>query len=383
MHEARQMVELRHRLHRMAEPSGGELRTSAFLKKALEALRPDVLLEGVGGEGLVALYDGRTGAGPRILIRCELDAVPIPEGTGASCVSEACGFSHKCGHDGHMAIVAGLAAALHDRPTARGSVVLLFQPAEETGAGAKLVLEDPVFADFRPDAAFALHNVPGFPMGTVILRDGVFASTARSLRVDLEGRTSHAAEPERGLSPTAALAEILNVWPGAPEAVASGDEPAMVTVVHAKLGEPALGTSPGVATVIATLRAQDEGVMSRLSRHCEDVALGAAAAHGLRATTQWVEEFPLTVCDPSANSVVEQAALDAGLPVTRLPGPFAWTEDFGRFTASFGGAMFGLGAGESTAPLHHPDYAFPDELIPLGADLLRRVVKLATSSQPA
>lgn len=383
MGEPLDTVGLRTGLHRLAEPSGEEARTSTMLRATLELLGPDVLVEGVGGRGLVAAYAGQDGFGPRVLVRCELDAVPIPESSDAFGASESAGFSHKCGHDGHMAIVAGLAAALHDRPTARGSVVLLFQPAEETGAGAKLVLEDPVFTDFRPDAAFALHNVPGFPMGTVLLRDGVFASTARSLRVDLEGRTSHAAEPERGLSPTAALAEILNAWPGAPEAVAFGDEPAMVTVVHARLGEPALGTSPGVATVVATLRAQDEGVMSRLSRHCEDVALGAAATHGLRVTTQWLEEFPLTVCDPSANSIVEQAALDAGLPVTRLPQPFAWTEDFGRFTASFGGAMFGLGAGEGTAPLHHPDYAFPDELIPLGADLLRRVVELATSSRPA
>jgi metal-dependent amidase/aminoacylase/carboxypeptidase family protein len=276
-----------------------------------------------------------------------------------------------------MAIVASLAELLHEAPPTHGSVVLLFQPAEETGAGARLVLDDPAFSEIRPDVALALHNVPGYPLGSVLLRDGVFASTARSLLVELGGRTSHAAEPGSCLSPTPALAEILSVWPTARHSVKSR---ALVTVVHARLGEPALGTSPGNAIAIATLRAESNAVMELLAERCQYLAERIAEAHGLSARSEWLEEFPCTESDPSVNRAIERAALDAGLTVEHLTAPFAWTDDFGNFTEEITGAMFGLGSGEGTAPLHSPDYVFPDELIPVGAGLLRRVVDSASST---
>ncbi len=378
MSESIDTVELRRRLHRLAEPSGGERRTASLLREVLDGLGPDALIDGLGGRGLAAVFRG--GDGPVVLVRCELDAVPIPESEGAPDASEAAGYSHMCGHDGHMAIVVGLADSLSRRRTERGSAVLLFQPAEETGAGAARVLEEPRLQALQPDIAFALHNVPGFPLGSVVLRDGVFASTAKSLRVDLEGRTSHAAEPERGVSPTAAVSEILTAWPDVPGEVAETGEFALVTVVHARVGEVALGTTPGAATVIATLRAHSPDVMERLSRRCEAIASDAARAHGLAMSSEWLEEFPCTINDPEANSLVERAAREAGLPVVRMPEPFRWTEDFGRFTGAFGGAMFGLGAGEESPPLHHPQYVFPDELLPLGSSLLRRVIDAATAT---
>jgi amidohydrolase len=367
---------LRRSLHATAELSGDETQTSSLVRSYLERLEPDALHEGLGGNGLAAVYEAPE-PGRRTLVRCELDALPIPEVAGIEDASAPPGASHKCGHDGHMAIVAALAEMLREKRPERGSVVLLFQPAEETGAGAKRVLDDPAFAPMMPDIAFALHNLPGYPLGTVVLRDGVFASTARSLCVVLEGRTSHAAEPDRGRSPAAAMSEIILEWPSVPQAVTSIEEPALVTVVHARLGEPALGTSPGLATVIATLRAQSGRVMERLSERCEGVAKELAAAHGLNMRSEWLEAFPCTESDPEANAIAETAAREEGLAVTRPEMPFAWTEDFGHFTAAVGGAMFGLGAGEDTAPLHHPDYVFPDGLIDVGARLFYRVISLA------
>ncbi|MFH1865183.1 MAG: amidohydrolase [Candidatus Eisenbacteria bacterium] len=375
MKTASDAIELRRELHRTAELSGGEAHTAEIVREYLSALAPKAVLTGLGGHGVAAVYDG-AGSGPRVMVRCELDALPIPEAADRADASETPGVSHKCGHDGHMAIVASLAALLHEKPPARGSVVLLFQPAEETGAGARLVLDDPAFSEIRPQVALALHNVPGYPLGSVLLRDGVFASTARSLLVKLEGRTSHAAEPDRGLSPVSALAEILSIWPTARHSVKSM---ALVTVVHARLGEPALGTSPGKAIAIATLRAQSNGVMERLAERCQYLAERSAEAHGLSVRSEWLEEFPCTGSDPSVNRVVERAALDAGLTVEHLADPFAWTDDFGHFTDEIGGAMFGFGSGERNASLHHPDYVFPDELIPMGADLFRRIVDYALS----
>jgi metal-dependent amidase/aminoacylase/carboxypeptidase family protein len=114
--------------------------------------------------------------------------------------------------------------------------------------------------------------------------------------------------------------------------------------------------------------------MERLSERCEQVARELAASHGLTISSEWLEEFPCTENDPEATAIVEAAAREEAMPVLRTDRPFAWTEDFGHFTAEVGGAMFGLGAGEDTAPLHHPDYVFPDELIDLGARLFHGVV---------
>jgi len=371
-------VELRRALHNVPELADGETRTAALIADFLRGAGASAVVENLGGHGVAAVYEGGE-EGPRVLARCELDALPIPDVPEATGSRENAVASHKCGHDGHMAILAGLALLLRSDPPAAGEVVLLFQPSEETGAGARRVLDDPAFARLRPDVVFALHNVPGYPLGSVLLRDGVFASTARSLRVALHGRTAHAGEPHKGVSPASALAGIIAEWPALPYATTSLDEAAMVTVVHAVLGEPALGTSPGEAVAIATLRAQNPEVMEKLSEACLRLATGMAAAHSLEIEHEWLEEFPCTASDPKANSVVERAAEDAGAAVVRLERPFSWTEDFGHFTGAFGGAMFGLGSGEGTAPLHHRDYAFPDELVTLGADLFRRVVRTAGS----
>jgi len=366
-------VALRKQLHRAAELSGMEERTAALILHVLEQLGADEVFSGLGGHGLAALYESGS-AGPRLLIRCDLDALPIDEGTERDDASRTPGVSHACGHDGHMAIVTEVARTLSARRPETGSVVLLYQPAEETGTGARSVLDDPRFAKLTPDMAFALHNIPGRPLGEVITRAGVFASTARSLWVELTGSTSHAAEPERGVSPAPALAEILNVLPGIPAAMPEDGTPALVTVVHAKLGEEALGTTPGHARVVATLRAGSPDVMTRLSLACREAAAGIAAAHGLRVSMRWSDEFPCVVNDAAAAEIVERAASAAGVNFRQLDAPFRWTEDFGYFTELCPSAMFGLGAGVGAAPLHHPDYRFPDELIPIGARVFLAVI---------
>jgi len=367
------MVELRRSLHRIAELSGQEERTAALIRETLEGIGADEIVTGLGGHGVAAVYESGS-IGPRVLIRCDLDALPIDEDSDSEDASRTPGISHTCGHDGHMAIVTGVAHALAAKRPDTGSVVLLYQPAEETGTGARSVLDDPRFAKLVPDMAFALHNVPGYPLGEVVARVGVFASTARSLRVELVGSTSHAAAPEQGASPTAALAEILSVWPGMPQATTSIDEPALVTVVHAKLGEEALGTTPGRATAIATLRARNSDVMARLSRGCSEIAVGIAAAHGLTADCEWTDEFPCVVNEAGAVAAVEQAAEAAGTGFRSLEAPFSWTKDFGHFTEVCPSAMFGLGAGVDAAPLHHPAYRFPDELIGTGARIFLGVL---------
>jgi len=144
-----------------------------------------------------------------------------------------------------MAIVAGLAERLHTHRPESGSVILLFQPAEETGEGADRVLSDSKFDQIQPDYVLALHNLPGYPLGQIIVREGVFASASSGLRIHLKGKTSHAAEPETGNSPALAVAQLIQVLSSIPQYYTSLHEPAQATVIHAKVGDVAFGTSPG------------------------------------------------------------------------------------------------------------------------------------------
>jgi amidohydrolase len=370
---------LRQALHHRPDLSNHEATTAACVENTLRSHDPDEVLTGLGGHGLIALWRGRE-VGPTVLLRAELDALPIPETLDLAYGSETAGTAHKCGHDGHMAMLLGLAPRLQRHRLARGTVGLLFQPAEETGEGAARMLVDPRLDALSPDWVFALHNLPGVPLGQVMIRDAVFASASTGLTAELTGATAHAAEPEQGLSPALAMAELVGRWTALPQTDAAPHEAALATVIHARLGEPAFGTTPGLATVMVTLRAHDQSVLDRFVHRAQEVAQAVCAASGLTCKTSLVEPFPATVNSPEANTQISGAAASLEMPVKVLPHPFPWSEDFGHFTARFRGAIFGLGAGESQPALHHPTYDFPDALLAPGTELLEALCRRLTSS---
>jgi len=370
---SRDLRQLRHALHNKAELSGHEQHTAEFVVSYLREHSPDRTLTGIGGNGVAAIYKGSVD-GPAILIRCELDALPIPETVSLDYGSSTENVAHKCGHDGHMTMVAGLAPLLAQKRPDRGTVILLFQPAEETGQGAQAVIDDPAYVELSPDFVFALHNLPGFPLGAVIVRDGVFSSASTGLVIRLTGATSHAAEPEEGRSPALAVAALINSISAAPQFVTALHEAAKATIIHARVGEIAFGTSPGYGEVMATLRAHDREVMERLSSHCIDLAKRTAAAFDLDYEIEWVEPFPSAENDAACVATIRDCAKALDLPIIEPAEPFAWSEDFGNFTHNHPGALFGLGSGEDRPALHNPDYDFPDELIEYGLGLFGAII---------
>ena len=185
-------------LHRAPELSGAEAETARAVLNFLEPTRPDRIVTGLGGHGVALIYNGAA-PGPTVLIRAELDALPIEEvSTFADCSARP-GCAHLCGHDGHMAILAGVGRGLAALRPRRGRAVLLFQPAEEDGSGAEAVIADPKFASIAPDVSFALHNMPGLPLGSAALKAGPVACASRGLRIALCGRTAHASAPGEGV----------------------------------------------------------------------------------------------------------------------------------------------------------------------------------------
>lgn len=366
---------LRRSLHRVPDLSGREEGTARLIAEHLRSLSPDDVIEGIGGAGVAAVFEGAKD-GPRVLVRAELDALPITDLGGTPWTSARDGVAHSCGHDGHMTVAAGVAGRFAaDRPE-RGRVVVLFQPAEETGDGARAVVADPRFAALTPDYAFAIHNLPGYELGSVVVRSGTFTCASRGLVATLVGSTAHAAYPETGRSPGAAMNTLLMDLPHLPERAM--EDWGLVTIVHARLGEVAFGTAPGEAVVMATLRAATDDALDVLASAAEGLVARSAKRGGLEHTVAWCDPFVAGVNHPEAADLLRAAAADVGARVIELEDPIRWSEDFGVIGALGKGAMVGLGAGVDHPGLHHGAYDFPDELIPIGVDLLERAARRAS-----
>lgn len=363
-----QLTAFRRRLHAHPEVSGAEAWTAGTVAEALRALGCGQVVTGLGGHGVAGVWAGAE-PGPTVMLRCELDALPIAETGAVPWRSAIPGAGHQCGHDGHCAILVGLARLLARRPPARGRVVLLFQPAEEDGSGAAAVLADPGFAPLRPDWAFALHNMPGLPAGAVCVQAGPANCASVGLKVVLSGRTAHASAPETGVSPGPALArlipQVMALGPG-------GDLDAgfrLVTVCHARLGEPAFGIAPGQAELWLTLRTLHDAGMAALRADVVAAVEAAAAAEGLAVAMSTHDDFAACTNDPAAVAVFDRAVAACGLARVEGGFPMRASEDFGRFGSVARSAMVLLGAGADCPVLHAPDYDFPDDLIDPGVRL--------------
>lgn len=371
--ELSKLVELRHALHQAPELSGEEVNTAEKIASYLTELSPDKLITQLGGHGVAAIFEGH-GSGPTVLIRCELDGLPIQEISDRPYRSQIAGKGHLCGHDGHMAIVCGLAKLLHHQRPASGRVVLLFQPSEETGAGARAVVADPKFASIAPDFAFALHNYPGVKLGTALIKQGPINCASTGMRLVFDGKTSHASNPADGLSPMAAMSAFMADVTALSSGDVSDSDFALVTVVHAALGEPAFGISPGHGEIWATLRTSGYDQMSALVSQCEQIAERLAKAHGLTHAISYDDVFAASHNNPVATAMVLEALEHESVSHKILSEPTRWSEDFGVFGQYCKAAMFFLGSGESQPQLHNPDYDFPDVLIETGTKVFDRIV---------
>ena len=368
---------LRHKIHRFPELSGEESKTTALIKNFLERYKPDVVQIGPEGKGVWAVFDSGK-PGPVVLFRADMDALPIEETTVLSYASTNKGISHKCGHDGHTAILAGFAAEVAENPPRKGKLILLFQPAEETGMGAKAIVESPKFQAMLPDYSFAMHNLPGYAAGSVVVRVGTFAAASRGMIIRLKGRTSHASEPEKGKSPASVMARLMSNLPRLTGNRHKGDfkDFVLLTLIHANLGSPAFGTSPGEAVLMATLRSYRNEDMEMMCQMAEEIVRKASEGAGLEFSINYTEEFPATINHQEPAGMVVKAAKSSGLKLNNAVLPFRWSEDFAHFGTVSKAVLFGIGAGEEHPPLHHPDYDFPDHIIPAALKMWRSIYKI-------
>lgn len=366
------LVKLRKVLHKHPELSGHETETAKRIAGFLGSYKPTKLIEGIGGTGVAAVYT-YFDSGPTVLVRCELDALPIEEVNTFDYKSEVDGISHKCGHDGHMTIVAGVAAHLSKNRPKVGKVILLFQPAEENGEGAKAILEDPQFEEIKPDYVIALHNLPGYAKHQIVCRANSFTASVQSIIIKLHGRTSHAGEPDLGINPALAIAEILQET-HALQISRDKVDFKQVTPIQIEMGEEAYGISAGYGEVKLTIRTWDSETMVALAADCEKVANKIGKKYKLKVEIDWTQFFAANQNNTEMVDVIREAAMLNKFEYIDKEEPFRWGEDFGLFTEKYKGAMFGIGAGEKSPALHNPDYDFPDEIIPTGVRMFTTII---------
>ena len=355
-------ISLRRALHEHPQTAGNEQFAHDTIVRHLQGLHPTKVYTNVGGYGVVAVWeakDSQIHASPHsriptVAFRADIDALPI---------------GHRCGHDGHTTILLRLAELVDKQFStlhSPRSVLLLWQPAEETGTGSRAVLDTGILQQYDIRAIYGLHNLPGYPLGTVVLCPHTFAAASTGVVYHLDGRETHASTPELGVNPGLAVAEIINRFNGYN---GRDGECRQSTLICVRIGQPAFGTSAGHAEVMFTLRAFTNEAMERLLSDANAAVDQIAARHGLTVTRSLVEPFRATENTPACVKAIEKAAHDMPLSVVYKDIPNRWSEDFAEYLLEFPGAMFGIGSGEQQPELHHPDYDFPDALIEPAAQL--------------
>ena len=363
------LEKLRDKLNKNAELSGQEKETNKIINKFLEKTNPDVHYKNVGGYGIVAIYKGAE-EGRNILFRADIDGLNIPMIQRSVSESKANGqYSHRCGHDGHATILCGLAMHYGKKRPEKGNVILLFQPAEETGEGALAVINDPLFKEIKIDMAFALHNLPGYAKHQIILKKGCFASASLGLKLIFDGTTSHASQPEKGNNPQLIITTLLDAFQKKYENLKRDKFHTTLTVTHVAIGEETFGVTPGHAEIWLTLRSQDDSALKQLTDSTIALSEYVAKEFRLKFSHSIHEAFAATMNSSRETELVEQAAKDLKLSVNNIKEPFPWSEDFGRFGSICPVCLFGLGSGFEHEPLHSPIYDFEDEIIDTGVEV--------------
>lgn len=373
-HDLSELIAFRRELHRRPEVSGEEIETARTIVAALQNLSPTRILTDLGGHGVAAVFDSGVD-GPTVLFRAELDALPIMERNDIPWQSEVPGKSHVCGHDGHMTMLLALGRLIAHKPVTKGRVVLMFQPAEEDGSGAKAVVADPAFRDIKPDWAFAIHIEPGRPFGAVSTCAGLINCASLGLKIKLSGKTTHAADPEDGVSPVQAVAKLIPALDALGQGGALDAGFRLVTITHVNIGEPTFGIAPGEGEVFATLRTTSDADLEDLTRSARALAQAAAQDCGLTVEFEICDHFAASINHPDAYHVACAAMDSLGIAHSDTGVPMRASEDFGVFGWDAKAAMLCLGPGDNYPALHNPDYDFPDDLIPIGSAIFAQIAR--------
>jgi len=340
---------------------------------------------GLAQTGIVATIRGqKTDSGKSIALRADMDALNMTETSGQPWASKTPGKMHGCGHDGHTAMLLGAAKYLSENPDFNGTVHLIFQPAEEGGAGAIRMIEQGLFQKYKIDAVYGLHNWPGLPIGTIGLRPGPIMASSDTFEITLTGKGGHAALPHTTIDPIAAGAQIVSALQTVLSRQIDPVDQAVLSVTNFNAGSGASNVIPDTATFIGTWRTFKPETRAFIKQRIEDITKTIAQAFGVKASFVFNDGYDPTINDPA------QAAFCAGIAKDLLGAqnvfdsvePCMGAEDFGAMLAQVPGCYIWMGQGLPDQPnsphnkgLHNSGYDFNDEIIPIGIEYWTRLVQ--------
>jgi len=366
------MTEWRRDFHRHPELSFEETRTAGLVAQRLRefGLAP---VENIGGTGVVAIIEGRE-AGPSIALRADMDALPMDDEGGREWQSREQGVAHACGHDGHTAALLGVARHLADNPPARGRVVLIFQPAEENGLGARAMIRDGLLDRFGFDEVYAFHNMPLLPAGTASVRNGPTLNGYIVWEVKIEGVGGHGAAFFKTTDPVQAAARLATEISSIVGRYVDPAESGLITVCSLQAGS-SHNVIPASARLSGTARALTPDVLALLYARLETACAGVAALTGCTIRCTRLAEVPPCVNAPEGAERAAQAcaAVLGEANVLRDHAAFPFTDDFALFLQAAPGAYLFLG--QDSAMCHNPAYDFDDALLPVAASIFTTLVR--------
>ncbi|MEJ5080198.1 MULTISPECIES: M20 aminoacylase family protein [unclassified Ochrobactrum] len=354
--------------------------TARFVEEKLKSFGCDLVETGVGRSGVVAVIKGRHGDGPAIGLRADMDALPITETSGVEWSSTNPGKAHSCGHDGHTAMLLGAAQYLAETRNFRGSAVLLFQPAEEGGAGALAMVQDGVMDRFGIAEVYGVHNLPSLPVGQFAMCKGPIMAATDEFDLSIKGRGGHAAQPHRTIDPILAGSQLHIAIQSIVSRNIDPLDSLVISITKFNAGE-AYNVIPETAKLSGTVRTLSKETRAYAEKRIRDAAAGIAAVTGAEISVRYKNNYPVTYNHDDQTDFAARVAKNvAGEGKVKTDvAPMMAAEDFSYMLEARPGAYIFLGNGD-TPGLHHPAYDFNDEAIPYGVSYFVSVIETALAA---
>lgn len=366
------MTAWRRHLHQNPELGLDCFDTAQFVVARLREMGVDEIHEGIARTGIVAVINGQ-GQGPVTGLRADMDALPIQEASGASWASTRPGKMHACGHDGHTAMLLGAARYLAETRNFKGRAVLIFQPAEETIGGGRIMVEEGMMDRFGIEEVYAIHTDPFAAAGQLRTCEGPIMAGVEDWRITVKGVGGHAAYPHATRDPIPAALAIGQALMAIPARESDTFEPLVVSMTTINAGE-ATNVIPDTATLTGTVRSFNDEQMARTLQRIEQIASQVADGYGVAAHTEFVLGYPATINHAAQARYAAEVAREISADVLDTLTPEMGAEDFSFMLQSRPGAFLFLGQGEGPS-VHHPEFDFNDAVAPVGASYLARLVE--------
>lgn len=360
-----EVTEWRRHIHAHPELLYAVENTAAFVAEKLRAFGVDEVVTGIGRTGVVGLIRGK-GEGRTIGLRADMDALPLTEITGKPYASQTPGKMHACGHDGHTAMLLGAAKYLAENRNFNGNIAVIFQPAEEGGAGGDAMVKDGMMERFQIAEVYGMHNMPGLPVGHFAIRKGAIMAATDEFTVSIKGVGGHAAMPHKTIDPIAIGAQIVSNLQLIASRSANPLKSVVVSVTTFNAGN-AHNVIPNDASFAGTVRTLDPEMRDLAEQRFKQIVTGIATSHGAEVEIEFHRNYPVTFnhADETEHAIaVAEEIAGAGNVIPNID-PMMGGEDFSYMLLARPGAFIFVGNGDS-AGLHNPAYDFNDEAIAHG-----------------